>query len=104
MSANGYWGSPAFVRSTLEGLGLVDIKIEPAMWVHGGNSPVETAKMMWLLYKIKAMMAFGGPNEMARVEGWKLFDKLEQVLRAEFGDGPAKVSTVALIITARKPE
>jgi hypothetical protein len=74
------------------------------MWTHGADTAVECVRTLWQLVKFKAMMAFGGPGEEARVEGWKLFEKMAEVLRAEGGEGPVKVSVVALIITARKPE
>jgi hypothetical protein len=102
VSANGYWHDRGYVRAQLEALGLVDIKIESTLFTHGANSAAECAKMMWILVKIRSMALGGG--EASRVEGWKLFDKIAEVLRLEQGDGPVKVSMVALVVTARKPE
>jgi hypothetical protein len=103
-SASGYWGYPAFVQSALEDLGLVEIRINPVMWTHGADTPAECAKMMWQLVKLKTMIAFGGMGEQTRVEGWKLFGTITEILQAEFGDGPVRLSTVALVVTARLPE
>jgi hypothetical protein len=34
---------------------------------------------------------------------WKMFEKMEEVLKGEYGDGKVGMWSVALIVTAKKP-
>lgn len=102
MNANGYWHDRTFIRSTLEGLGMTDIKINALPYVHEAPTAGEMARTLWPVVKMVAM-AFGG-GEASRIGGWHIFEKVEEVLKLEFGDGPVKVRTVAMVVTATKPE
>jgi hypothetical protein len=102
--ATGYWHDPRFVRETLEKLGMEDIKVETVPYVHEAESAAAMAKTMWPVVGMVSMMGMGGPGEKARVEGWKMFGKIEEVLKMQFGEGPVRVTTVALVATAKKPE
>lgn len=50
-----------------------------------------------------AVKGVSAPWEDPAKQGWEVFEKIEEVLRAEYGDGPVGFWSVALIVTAKKP-
>ncbi|WVW85846.1 hypothetical protein I302_107884 [Kwoniella bestiolae CBS 10118] len=96
----GSWSHPEFVRKILTDNGLTGIKIEPYHFVQEARSPADMARKM--LPVVPIMTAKWGEDRQEL--GWKVFEKIEEVLTAEKGHGPVKIWSVALIVTAKKPQ
>jgi hypothetical protein len=96
----GYWHDPTFVRSTLADLGLTNIKISPFDFKQTAESPIDMARKMRVVVPI---MTGGWKPEMKKERGWEVFERIEEIMKGEFGDGPCHIRSVALIVTAAKP-
>ncbi|WVW85847.1 hypothetical protein I302_107885 [Kwoniella bestiolae CBS 10118] len=94
------WSHPRYLHKTLLEQGLEDIRIEPFEYVHTAHSPGE------MTYKMKSIVpyvTFQWGDEREEL-GWKLFEIIEETLRREQGDGPVRLVSVAIVVSARKPE
>ena len=96
--ANGYWHDRQFIRQTLESLGLTGIKIE------GFNHRKEAASARDCAYAMRSVTRFSTQKWPDQEAAWRMFEKIEEVLKGEYGDGKVGIWSVALIVTAKKPE
>lgn len=92
-----YWHDREFIQSTLAELGFIDIQIKNFDF----NHTAENAKVMaWeTRILIQFWMLFANWRDE---DSWGMFEKIEEVLRKDFGDGPVKVRSVAMLVTAKK--
>ncbi|KAK6910674.1 hypothetical protein I203_104706 [Kwoniella mangroviensis CBS 8507] len=95
----GAWSHPRYIQQILTDHGLVDIQIEPYEFVQTADSPGDMARKMHPVVPI--LTAKWG--EERQELGWKVFEKVEELLRREQGEGPVKIWSVALVVTAKKP-
>ncbi|WWC90912.1 uncharacterized protein L201_005850 [Kwoniella dendrophila CBS 6074] len=95
----GNWMHPQWLKQTLESKGMKDIKIEPYEFTQTAESAAEMSRKMHHVVKIVTSKWGSEQREL----GWKVFEKIEDLLIREQGKGPVKITSVALIVTARKP-
>lgn len=95
-TANGYWHDRTFIISTLEDLGLVDIQVEAFDFRQTGKDAHDLARKCRPVVKLFTM-------RWRAEDRWTLFEKIEEVLRGDSGEGEAGVRSVAMLVTGRKP-
>ncbi len=79
---------------------MEDVKIEALDLKQGGKDARDLSRKMRVVVKVITGWWGGERNK----EKWEMFERIEEVLRRDFGDGEVWVRSVALIVTARKPE
>lgn len=96
---SGSWNHPRYVRDQLRQLGYIDISIKPHPIVHTASTPKHFAKKM----RHVLMLHTAGWGEERQDKGWALGQTIEEVLRAQHGEGQVKIHSVVLVITAKRP-
>ncbi|WWC71756.1 uncharacterized protein I206_105715 [Kwoniella pini CBS 10737] len=93
------WTHPQSVRKILEEHKLKDIIITPFEFFQYADNPRQMAKKMWPVVKVISSRWGEQQGEL----GWKVFEKIEELLKRDQGDEEVKIASVALIVTAKKP-
>lgn len=70
----------------------------PFSFVQEASSAEEMVKKMWHAL----MLLTEGWGDERREKGWELGRSMEQALRAQQGDGKVAITSVALLITAKR--
>ncbi|WWC63070.1 uncharacterized protein I303_105669 [Kwoniella dejecticola CBS 10117] len=95
----GPWTQPEYIRKILIEHNMKEIKVTPFEFQQYADSPKEMARKMWPVVKIITSQWGERQGEL----GWTMFEKIEELLRRDQGDGRVKIISVALIVTAKKP-
>ncbi|WWC71757.1 uncharacterized protein I206_105716 [Kwoniella pini CBS 10737] len=95
----GQWTHPEYLRQILQEEGMTEIEINPYEFIQTALNTEDMARKMHHVVKIVTNSWGIEQQEL----GWKVFEKIEELLRRNQGDGEVKITSVALIITAKKP-
>jgi hypothetical protein len=95
---SGSWNHPRYVQSQLKDIGYTNVEITPFSFIQEASSAEQMVKKMWHVL----MLLTEGWGDERKAMGWKLARSMEQGLRAGQGDGRVAITSVALLITARR--
>ena len=90
------WSDAEAVRHQLEELDMQDIIITKYGYWCGADNAAEMSRMM---RPVVPLMTKGWADEMA----WEMFERIEEILKETWGDGPVGIRNEAWVVTARRP-